>query len=274
PSRHAGRAHAAGARRGVARRRVAHQALPRVAGRASLHPRGARPAAVSPPGAVRWRVARKRGRLDPSRRDRGQPRQRLGEPVARYGAGLGPADGARPRADRPRRGGPPPARRGTGVSGPRAVAVGGASERMGIYFVEPGADIRASRVVYDRAGSAFAAITPQTVDWAKAVRGAAWFHGSGITPALGEGPRASLTAAITAARAGGVRISLDLNYRPALWQGREPRAVIEPLVKGADLLIGNRDAVGVMRGSGAPDDSLGQRLAERDECRHVAVTPR
>ena len=158
--------------------------------------------------------------------------------------------------------------------GTGSIALGGASERMGIYFVEPGADIRASRVVYDRAGSAFAAITPQTVDWAKAVRGAAWFHGSGITPALGEGPRASLTAAITAARAGGVRISLDLNYRPALWQGREPRAVIEPLVKGADLLIGNRDAVRVMLGIEAPDDSLAQRLAERYDCRHVALTRR
>src|SRR2546429_3567418 len=49
-----------------------------------------------------------------------------------------------------------------------------------------GANIRASRVVYDRAGSAFAAITPQTLDWAKAVQGAAWFHGSGITPARSE----------------------------------------------------------------------------------------
>jgi len=158
--------------------------------------------------------------------------------------------------------------------GTGSIALGGASERMGIYFVEPGADIRASRVVYDRAGSAFAAITPQTLDWAKAVQGAAWFHGSGITPALGEGPRASLTAAITAARAGGVRISLDLNYRPALWQGREPRAVIEPLVKGTDLLIGNRDAVRVMLGIEAPDDSLAQRLAERYGCRYVALTRR
>src|SRR5256886_11118673 len=69
------------------------------------------------------------------------------------------------------------------------IALGGVSERMGIYFVEPGADIRASRVVYDRAGSAFAAITPQTLDWAKAGQGAAWVHGSGITPAPGGGPR-------------------------------------------------------------------------------------
>ena len=154
------------------------------------------------------------------------------------------------------------------------IALGGVSERMGIYFVEPGADIRASRVVYDRAGSAFAAITPGTVDWAKAMQGAAWFHGSGITPALGEGPRAALAAAIDAARSGGVRVSLDLNHRPTLWQGREPRSLLEPLVKGADLLIGNRDAVRIMLGIDAPDDSLAQRLAERYGCHHVALTRR
>ena len=154
------------------------------------------------------------------------------------------------------------------------IALGGVSERMGIYFVEPGADIRASRVVYDRAGSAFAAITPGTVDWAKAMQGAAWFHGSGITPALGEAPRGALAAAIDAARSGGVRVSLDLNHRPTLWQGREPRSLLEPLVKGADLLIGNRDAVRIMLGIEAPDDSLVQRLAERYGCRYVALTRR
>jgi len=154
------------------------------------------------------------------------------------------------------------------------IALGGVSERMGIYFVEPGADIRASRVIYDRAGSAFAAVTPATIDWAKAVQGAAWFHGSGITPALGEGPRAALAAAIAAARSGGVRISLDLNYRPALWEGREPRGLMEPLVQGADLLIGNRDAARVMLGVETPDDSLAQRLAERYGCRRVALTRR
>src|SRR5205823_2042567 len=59
------------------------------------------------------------------------------------------------------------------------IALGAGSERMGIYFVEPGADIRASRVVYDRAGSAFAAVAPGTVNWPTALQGAAWFHGSG-----------------------------------------------------------------------------------------------
>jgi 2-dehydro-3-deoxygluconokinase len=152
------------------------------------------------------------------------------------------------------------------------VVLGG--ERMGIYFVEPGADMRTSRVIYDRAGSAFAGIAPSMVDWARALAGASWLHGSGITPALGEGPRAALAAAIEAARASGASVSLDLNYRPALWQGRDPRPVIAPLVQSAGLLIGNRDAVRAMLGLEAPDDSLAQRLAERFGCRRVALTRR
>jgi len=149
-------------------------------------------------------------------------------------------------------------------------------ERMGIYFVEPGADIGANRVVYDRAGSAFAAITADTIDWTRALAGAAWLHGSGITPALGEGPRAALAAAIRAARAAGASVSVDLNYRPALWQGRDPRAVIEPLVREADLLIANRDAVRTMLGVDAsPDDAtLAPRLAARYGFRRVALTRR
>lgn len=149
-------------------------------------------------------------------------------------------------------------------------------ERMGIYFVEPGADIGANRVVYDRAGSAFAAITAETVDWTRTLAGAAWLHGSGITPALGEGPRAALAAAIRAARAAGASVSVDLNYRPALWQGRDPRVVIEPLVRDADLLIANRDAVRTMLGvDGSPNDAtLAPRLAARYGFRRVALTRR
>ena len=149
-------------------------------------------------------------------------------------------------------------------------------ERMGIYFVEPGADIGANRVVYDRAGSAFAGVTADTIDWTRALAGAAWLHGSGITPALGEGPRAALAAAIRAARAGGASVSVDLNYRPALWQGRDPRVVIEPLVRDADLLIANRDAVRTMLGvDGSPNDAtLAPRLAARYGFRRVALTRR
>lgn len=149
--------------------------------------------------------------------------------------------------------------------------------RMGIYFVEPGADIRSARVVYDRAGSAFSRVERGTVDWPAALAGAAWFHGSGITPALGDGPADALAAAIAAARSHEARVSFDLNYRPALWQGgngrRDPRPLIEPLIKGVDLLIGNRDAVREMLGVNSAE-SLERRLADLFGLRRVALTRR
>src|SRR5882762_4229865 len=78
--------------------------------------------------------------------------------------------------------------------GTASILRGGA--RMGIYFVEPGADLRTMRVVYDRAGSALAQIDPGEIDWTRVLAGAAWFHSTGITPALGDGPAAALARAI------------------------------------------------------------------------------
>jgi len=142
--------------------------------------------------------------------------------------------------------------------------------RLGIYFVEPGADLRAMRVVYDRAGSAFSQITPADVDWAAALADAGWLHGTGITPALGDGPATALKDGFAAARERGVTVSLDLNYREALWRGRDPRPLIEPLARQANVLIGNRDAVRAMLGS----DANGEELADRFGCRAVAITDR
>jgi len=142
--------------------------------------------------------------------------------------------------------------------------------RMGLYFVEPGTDARAMRVVYDRAGSAFAGIDPQEIDWTRVLAGAGWFHSTGITPALGDGPLQALAAAISRARTGGVPVSLDLNYREALWRGRDPRPLIEPLAREADVLIGNREAVRAMLGVEASPEAL----ADRFGCRAVAITER
>jgi 2-dehydro-3-deoxygluconokinase len=162
---------------------------------------------------------------------------------------------------------------------------GRGGERMGIYFVEPGADLRAMQVVYDRAGSAFARLDPDAFDWPAALDGARWLHVTGITPALGDGPAAALARAIACARAAGgnPRVSLDLNYREALWRGRDPRALIEPLAKQADVLIGNPAAVRAMLGVEADSDALAtperarrlaDGLAERFGCRFVALTRR
>ncbi len=161
------------------------------------------------------------------------------------------------------------------------IARGG--ERLGIYFVEPGADLRTMRVVYDRAGSAFARIEPRAVDWPRVLAGADWFHSSGITPALGDGAAATLAGAVACARAQGVRVSFDLNYREALWRDRDPRPLVEPLVRQAQLLIGNAAALGAMLAIEADDGSLAtperarelaQRLADRFGIERVALTRR
>src|SRR5947209_6579595 len=150
------------------------------------------------------------------------------------------------------------------------IARGG--ERLGIYFVEPGADPRAMRVVYDRAGSALARIEPRSIDWPGVLAGADWFHASGITPALGDGPAAALAGAIACARAQGIQVSFDLNYREALWRDRDPRPLVEPLARQATVLIANPTAVRAMLGIEADDTSLAtpeparelaKRLAER-----------
>lgn len=163
--------------------------------------------------------------------------------------------------------------------GTRGVLRGG--DRLGIYFVEPGADIRALKVVYDRAGSAFSALDPEELDWDALLGGADWLHLSGITPALGEGPARAAQQAVDAARTLKVKVSIDLNYRPALWIDRDPRPVTRALVRGCDLVIGNPGAVqamlGVGPGEGASEEALratSQALARELECRAVALTRR
>ena len=146
--------------------------------------------------------------------------------------------------------------------------------RLGLYFVEPGADLRTMRVVYDRAGSAFSQITPADVDWAAVLADAPWLHGTGITPALGDGPAAALSDGFAAAHKRDVTVSLDLNYREALWRGRDPRPVLEPLARQANVLIGNREAVRAMLGVEASGDALAPALADRFGCRAVAITER
>lgn len=143
------------------------------------------------------------------------------------------------------------------------VARGG--DRLGIYFLETGASQRPSKVIYDRAGSAFAGITPDDVDWAKVFEGADWFHWTGITPATGPGPRATLEAACRAARSAGLRISCDLNYRAKLWSVEEARATMIKLMEFVDVCIANEEdafkCLGIETRASNPDSG---RLDEAD----------
>ena len=90
-------------------------------------------------------------------------------------------------------------------------------DRIGVYFAEAGASQRASTVMYDRARSAIAEMEADAVDWATVFAGAPWFHVTGITPALGETGVAGTRESLEAARAAGVRVSVDLNFRKKLW---------------------------------------------------------
>jgi 2-dehydro-3-deoxygluconokinase len=114
--------------------------------------------------------------------------------------------------------------------------------RMGIYFVEPGANQRPSKVVYDRENSAIALAKPGDVDWKKTFDGASWFHITGITPAISQNAADLALESVAAARDAGVTVSCDLNYRKNLWKyGKTAQAVMGELIKYADVAIANEE---------------------------------
>jgi 2-dehydro-3-deoxygluconokinase len=114
-------------------------------------------------------------------------------------------------------------------------------ERLGIYFAESGASQRPSTVVYDRAHSAITDIDPAALDWAQLMRGATWFHVSGITAALGPKPARCVADALAAARAANVTTSFDLNFRRKLWSPSEAQATLRSLMRNVNLVIANEE---------------------------------
>ncbi len=113
--------------------------------------------------------------------------------------------------------------------------------RMGLYFLETGASLRPSSITYDRAGSAFAMAQAADFDFAEALDGARLFHVSGITAALGPGGVDLARAGMAAARAAGVPVSFDCNFRERLWSAwdSDPRGILTDLIAGADIVFGN-----------------------------------
>ena len=114
--------------------------------------------------------------------------------------------------------------------------------RLGIYFLEAGANQRPSRVIYDREGSAIALAKPDAVDWKKALAGATWFHTTGITPAISASAAELTINALDEARNMGLQISCDLNFRKNLWKwGKHAAEVMPQLVKRSDICIANEE---------------------------------
>lgn len=126
--------------------------------------------------------------------------------------------------------------------------------RLGIYFLETGASQRASRVVYDRAGSAFA-LAAVRVDWSRVLAGAGWFHVTGITPAVSEAAAGLAIEAARTARGMGITVSCDLNFRKNLWKwGKTAAEVMPELVRHSDILIANEEDIQMALGLAADID--------------------
>ena len=114
-------------------------------------------------------------------------------------------------------------------------------DRVGIYYLEKGASQRGSVCIYDRAHSAIQEAKPEDFDWDAIFEGADWFHFTGITPALGPNLVEICRQACKAAKAKGVKISCDLNYRGKLWTREEARAAMTDLCQYVDVCISNEE---------------------------------
>jgi len=153
-------------------------------------------------------------------------------------------------------------RRGVGTD---FVLIGG--DRLGLYFSEPGSSQRPSRILYDRERSGLAEAGPGDVDWGRVLKDVDWFHVTGITPALSPSCAALTAEALRAARAAGIKVSLDLNHRARLWRyGKSAPEIMNELAAMADILMANemdcRNALGVSLGTDDADE-LDQASAEK-----------
>ena len=156
--------------------------------------------------------------------------------------------------------------------------------RLGLLFLEPGASARASRITYDRAGSAFAHCEKRDFAWRDLLVGCDWLITSGITAALGNGPLGALQAAIATAKDMDIKVAFDCNFRPTLWRGRENEAasVLRELSLSADLLLAGRRAIGLITGEAydqGDDNQQFEAAAQKmfalsPQIQHVAATRR
>jgi 2-dehydro-3-deoxygluconokinase len=159
--------------------------------------------------------------------------------------------------------------------------------RFGIYFVEPGANQRPSKVVYDRKYSAIAMAQAGDFNWAEVFQDASWFHFTGITPALGDNVAAITLEACQAAKKAGLRISCDLNYRKNLWSTEKAGKTMAQLMEYVDICIANEEDAEKVFGIKAPDTDItggklnhdgykavARELAARFKFEKVAITLR
>ena len=155
--------------------------------------------------------------------------------------------------------------------------------RLGLYYLTPGAGPRAAEIIYDRVDSLFAKTPGSAYDWPVLLDGMGWLHLSGIIPAIAPGSATLSLGAIAAAKAAGVRISFDGNFRGSMWARwcKDPAPILAGHVAGADLLFGNHRDIGLMLGRDfdgeSPEGRREAALAAFDkfpELTHIASTVR
>lgn len=165
------------------------------------------------------------------------------------------------------------------------IARGGS--RVGIYYLEKGANQRGSICIYDRAGSAIAEADRRDFDWSKIFEGADWFHFTGITPALSRNVFEICHEACLEAKRRNVTISCDLNYRAKLWSREEARKAMTELCAYIDICIANEEDAKSVFGIEADNTDVysgklnkaaykdvAQRMTELFDFKYVAFTLR
>ncbi|MDR2020466.1 MAG: sugar kinase [Treponema sp.] len=161
--------------------------------------------------------------------------------------------------------------RSLGVDTSRIVRGG---NRVGIYFLEKGASQRSSKVIYDRAHSAIAEAAAADFDWNaifSAGTKAGWFHFTGITPALSDSTAAITMEACKAAKANGLTVSCDLNYRKNLWSREKAGSVMEKLMEYVDLCIANEEDAADVFGIRAGDSDVTAGKISHEGYKEVAA---
>lgn len=159
--------------------------------------------------------------------------------------------------------------------------------RMGLYYIEKGASQRPSKVIYDRAFSAIALAEPTDFNWETLLEDVAWFHWTGINPALSDNMAQICEQACKKAKARGIIVSCDLNYRKNLWSSEKAQRVMSNLVQYVDVCIANEEDAEKMLGLKAPNNNVesgklnksgyecvAKGICERFKCKKVAITLR
>lgn len=146
-----------------------------------------------------------------------------------------------------------------------------AGDRIGVYYLERGADLK-GKMVYDREHSAFSELKPGMIDWEKVLKDVEWFNFSAISPALNQNVAAVCKEALEAAVKKNITISVDLNYRSRLWKyGKDPIDIMPGLVQHCDVVMGNIWSANTLLGT-AVDPNIHDKKSKQAYLDHATAT--